>query len=63
MAGGTVGLVIAGDFFDARIISQMIKPMATGTVRMNSKMIQCQILKLPMCPFPDIDSSDQAPNT
>lgn len=48
MAGGTVDLVTAGGLFEARTISQMIRPVKTGMARMTSTMIQCQMLKLPM---------------
>ena len=63
MAGGTVDLVTVGGLFEARTISQMIRPMATGIARMKSTMIQCQMLKLPMCLSPIFDSIDQATNT
>lgn len=63
MAGGTSSLVTAAGLFDARTISQMIRPMAIGMMRTKSTKLQCQMLKLPMHVSPVFDNIDQVPNT
>jgi hypothetical protein len=65
MAGGAVDLATAGGLFEARTISQMVRPIKTGMARMTSTMIQCQMLKLPMCfssVLYSIDQRTQHPN-